>query len=175
MAPFSLPLVVIWGGAGWGGAGLLWLVEDNPLVQGWGGGQNFFGLPDSPHDYRLGIGPALCCVLPESSYGPLPSPFSASHPSLMGSGRSCVWHGMSWGVVGRDGAGLVAAGSVVSGKAGIFSSTARLPSLFSLPLMGGPFQGPWEHITRLSAPRHLLKISPISLWFIFCSDVCLPT
>lgn len=41
-------------------------------------------------------------------------------------------------------------------------------------LTGGPSQAPWEHITHLSAPCHFLKVSPTSLWFIFCSDVCLP-
>lgn len=74
------------------------------------------------------------------------------------------------------GAGGVS-GSVISGKAGIFSSTARLPmppSTFPRPPVAGPLQALWEHITRLSAPCHFLKISPTPFWFIFCSDVCYP-
>lgn len=40
------------------------------------------------------------------------------------------------------GSGWVVAGSVISGKAGIFSSTARLPCLPPCPLAGGAPLGP---------------------------------
>lgn len=53
--------------------------------------------------------------------------------------------------------------SVISGKAGIFSSTARLPYLPPLFLSPaccrGPLQAPWEHHNLPFAPCHL-KISP---------------
>lgn len=84
---------------------------------------------------------------------------------------------LSWGCGVRwdRGWGWVA---VISGKAGIFSSTAHLPCLPPLALSPaccrGPSRPPGSTITRPSAPCHLLKISPTPFWFIFCSDVCSP-
>lgn len=77
-----------------------------------------------------------------------------------------------------DGAWVWVAESVVSGKAGIFSSTARLPCLPPLFLSPaccrGPFQGPWEHhnlpFCSLPSPKDFSH----PFWFIFCSDVCSP-
>lgn len=137
MAPFSLPLVVIWGGSGLGRGRVLWLVEDNPLGQGWGWETDFFGLPYSPYvrqaralglpfaapcpgaGSRLPASPPLLPILPErpSGWGWPPSVCCAG-----------VWRerwGGAWGWVAE---------SVVSGKAGMFSSTARLPCLPPLSL-----------------------------------------
>lgn len=67
---------------------------------------------------------------------------------------------------------------VVSGKAGTFSSTARLPCLPPLFLCPaccrGPLQASWEHrnlpFRSLPSPKDFSH----PFWFIFCSDVCLP-
>lgn len=77
-----------------------------------------------------------------------------------------------------DGARGWVAESVVSGKAGIFSSTARLPCLLPLPFSPaccrGPLQASWEHhnlpFRSLPSPKDFSH----PFWFIFCSDVCLP-
>lgn len=67
--------------------------------------------------------------------------------------------------------------SFVSGKAGIFSSTARLPCLPPLSpsptCCRGPLQAPWEYhnLPLCSLPS---KDFSHPFWFIFCSDVCSP-
>lgn len=178
MAPFSLPLVVIWVGSGLGRGRVLWLVEDNPLGQGWGWETGtFWAFPTAPCETGQGIGPALRCALPKSRNALLP----ASPPLLLplphaqaGVGSRPV---LRWGCGGRDGLGAGAGWqSVVSGKAGIFSSTARLPGLPPLSLSPtccrGPLQAPWEPHTlpfcSLPSPEDVSH----PLWFIFCSDVC---
>lgn len=68
--------------------------------------------------------------------------------------------------------------SVISGKAGIFSSTARLPCLPPLALFPtccrGPLQAPWEHHNLPFCSLPSSKDFSHPFWFIFCSDVCSP-
>lgn len=125
-----------------------------------------------------GTGPALCCALSESRITPACISPSTPHPSReaqAGVGHpACVelrvWR-ERWG-----GAQGWVAESVVSGKAGMFSSTARLPRLPPLSLSPaccmGPLQAPWEHhnlpFCSLPSPKDFSH----PFWFIFCSDVC---
>lgn len=145
----------------------MWLVDDNPLGQGWGWETGtFWAFPTAPCETGQGIGPALRCALPKSRNTLLP----ASPPLLLplphaqaGVGSRPV---LRWGCGGRDGLGAGAGWqSVVSGKAGIFSSTARLPGLPPLsslpPAVGGRSRPPGSPIPCPSAPCHLLKMSPI--------------
>lgn len=169
------------GGSGLGRGRVLWLVEDNPLDQGWGWETDFFGLPDSPRETGQGIGPALGCALPTCGNMPLPaSPLLLpTFPERLRL-RLATQRMLSWGVWRErwNGTWGWVAESVVSGKAGIFSSTARLPCLPPLFLSPaccrGPLQAPWEHhnlpFCSLPSPKDFSH----PFWFIFCSDVCLP-
>lgn len=117
------------GGRGLGRGRVLWLVEDNPLGQGWGWETGFFGLPDAPCETGPGIGPAHRCALPKSRNMPVPEspPLLLTLPERLRRGLASQ-RVLSWGCGGRDGMGAgIGWQSVGSGKAGIVSSTARLP------------------------------------------------
>lgn len=107
MAPFSLPLVVIWGGRGLGRGRVLWLVEDDPLGQGWGlGNRDFFGLPRAP--LETGPGSSLSLAVSCSPAGRAPPHIS---PLLRTLPEAQVGLGLSrrvlhWGVEGELGWGL---------------------------------------------------------------------
>lgn len=60
------------GGSGLGRGRVLWLIEDNPLDQGWGWEMDFFGLPDSPH-VRQARGLGLPLAVPCPHVGTCPS------------------------------------------------------------------------------------------------------
>lgn len=124
-----------------------------------------------------GLRLAFCCALPESSSEPLPHLPSTTPLSWQAQAGVRSQHVLSRGCGGRDGAGLGGRQSQSSQVRQGFSVAPHGSPCFlhcPSPLLQGPYQAPWECITRLSAPCHFLKISPTPFWFIFCSDVCSP-
>lgn len=158
------------GGAGWGGAGCCGWLRMTPSARagGWETGTFLASREPRVRQPRAWACPWLCPAHPQDALLPASPPLLRTLPEAqVGSafpGVCCtgVWR-ESWA------GGWV--GIVSAGKAGIFSSTARLPCLPPLPsappAVGGPHNPP-------STPCHLLKISPAPFWFIFCSDVCFP-
>ena len=107
MAPFSLPLVVIWGGSGLGRGRVLWLVEDDPLGQGWGLGNRDILASREPH-VRQPQARACSWLCPAH---PRDAPLPSSPPLLRTLPEAQVGLGLSrrvlhWGVEGELGWGL---------------------------------------------------------------------
>lgn len=155
------------GGSGLGRGRVLWLVEDNPLGQGWGWETDFFGLPYSPY-VRQARGLGLPFAVPCPGAGScLPSspPLLPILPEKLRLGLAAQ-RVLRWGVEGEMGWSLGLGGSQSSQVRQEFSvaphvshASFHFPS--PPPAVRGPSRPPGSTITCPSAPYHLLKISPI--------------
>lgn len=152
------------GGSGLGRGRVMWLVEDNPLGQGWGWeAGTFLAFPTSPH-VRQARGLGLLFAVPCPSMGTCLSLLLPTLPEAQaGVGHpACVELG---DVEGEMGWQLGLGGSQSSQVRQAFSvaphvSHASLYFPSSPPAVGGPSRPPGSTITCPSAPCHLLKISP---------------
>lgn len=81
---------------------------------------------------------------------------------------------LSWAVEGRDVQGEWQQGQWSQVRQG-FSVAPHVSTAFLHLPCSGALSGPLGAHNPPFCSRHFLEISPSSLWFIFCSDVCLPT